>query len=125
MAMLSTLMLGWWELLFYVCHLVLVRFQPAIDCVKHEYRGFITLKDNFKDNLTDFEPYDPSIGDKDFRQFLEEIKEKGDEFAHTLEIIPDLNEINRLKPSINKYSYLLTRVTQKIREKQTTGMTAD
>jgi hypothetical protein len=82
------------------------------------------MKDSLKDNMIDFEPYDPSIGDKDFKQFLEEIKEKGDECAHTLEILPDPNEINRLKPSINKYSDLLIRLTQKIREKQTRGMTA-
>lgn len=84
---------------------------------KHQYRNFVTLKDSLKDNLIDFEPYDPLISkDKGLIGFLEQIKEKGDDSAHTLEIIQDANEINYLKPSINKYSDLLVRMYRKVKE---------
>ena len=63
--------------------------------------------------MTDLKPYDPSI--REGFQILEEIIE-----PNILEIIPDSNEINRLKPSTNKYRLVYSSYAKNQR-KQTTG----
>lgn len=84
----------------------------------HMHHSLSTLIRNLKDNFDSFQIYnDVFYRDKDdFLKFLGEIKEEGDRSAHVLELQKNPDKINAWKPSINKYSDLIVRVIQKIKE---------
>ena len=84
---------------------------------KHQFRSFESLKDSLftKDNLIDFEPYDPMIyKDRNFKGFLEKIKIEGNKNAHTMEIIHKPEKIKEMRDAINEYSALLCRIINQI-----------
>jgi len=84
----------------------------------HMHHSLSTLIRNLKDKFDDFQIYNEVFyRDKDdFLKFLGEIKEGGDRSAHVLELLKDSDKINAWKPSINKYSDLIVRVIQKMKE---------
>ena len=125
----------------YVASMVLVRklFENLIiDCLREKYGeqplnkalyfsmnnkrflNFQTLINNFESHVDDFKAHNVNFqwdkGKNDFFKFLRDIKERGDACAHSIELIHNPNKIIDLKPSINKYSDLLVRLYQKVRE---------
>jgi hypothetical protein len=84
---------------------------------EHQFRSFESLKNSLfdKDNLIDFEPYDPMIyKDRNFKGFLEKIKIEGNKNAHTMEIIHNPEKIKVMRDAINEYSALLCRIINRI-----------
>jgi len=84
------------------------------------FHRFSTLIHNLEAHVDDFKAYTPVLqwvkSKNDFFRFLRDIKERGDASAHSIELIHDPNEINTLKPFMNKYSDLIVRLIQKIVE---------
>jgi len=52
-------------------------------------------------------------------RFLRTIKQEGNAYAHSIEALLGPEEINALKPSINKYSDLFVRLIQKVKKTPT------
>lgn len=84
------------------------------------FHSFSTLIHNFETHVDDFRPYTAVFqfdkGKNDFFKFLRDIKERGDACAHSIALIHDSDEINTLKPSMDKYSDLIVHLIQKIIE---------
>jgi len=88
----------------------------------HGFHSLSTLIRNFRTRIDDFKPYDFFKLDREkesFLNFLWGVKEEGNASAHSIEGLLDPEEINALKPSINKYSDLLVRLIQKVKETPT------
>jgi hypothetical protein len=81
---------------------------------------FSTLIRNLEAHVDDFKAHSSVLqwdkSKNDFFKFLRDIKERGDASAHSIELIHDPNEINTLKPLLNKYSDLIVRLIQRIVE---------
>jgi hypothetical protein len=84
------------------------------------FHSFQTLINNFEMHIDEFKAHNVNFqwdaGKNHFFKFLRDIKEHGDACAHSIEMIHDPNDLNDLKPSIGKYSDLLVRLIQKIKE---------
>jgi hypothetical protein len=83
------------------------------------FHSLSTLIRNLRKKIDDFKPYDFFKLDREkesFLNFLWNMKEEGDASAHSLGPILGREEINALKPSINKYSDLFIRLIQKVKE---------
>lgn len=86
--------------------------------------GFLNLSAlirNLREKIDDFKPYDFFKLEREkesFLSFLWTIKEEGNASAHSLGPLLAPEEINALKPSINKYSDLFVRLIQKVKETQ-------
>jgi hypothetical protein len=83
--------------------------------------GFLSLSAlirNLKQKVDDFKPnnfFKLKKEKEDFENFLWKITEEGSPCAHSMHLL-DREGINDLKPSINKYSELLIRLIQKVKE---------
>lgn len=91
-------------------------FYSEDDCGFH---NLSTLIRNLRPKLDDFKPYDFFKLEREkesFLNFLWNIKEEGNASAHSIEPSLDRNGISDLKPLINKYSELLVRMVQKVKE---------
>jgi len=85
------------------------------------FHSLSTLIRNLRTKIDDFKPYDFFKLDREkesFLNFLWDTNEEGNASAHSIEGLLDPEEINALKPSINKYSDLLVRLIQKAKETQ-------
>jgi len=91
-------------------------FYSEDDCGFHSFSKLIR---NLKAKTDDFKPYD-FLGlereKESFLKFLWNIKEEGNASAHSIEPLLDRNGISDLKPSIDKYSDLLIRMIQKVKD---------
>jgi hypothetical protein len=88
-------------------------FFSVNEGIRHSLK---TLVRNLKDNIDDFKVYTQVFSrDRGFFKLLDEIKEKGDASAHSIDIIFDPNKINSLKIPLNKYSELLVTTIQNIK----------
>lgn len=82
---------------------------------KGMHHSLSTLISNLKENINDFKVYTLAFHkDKEFFKFLDDMKERADASAHSLDILHDLEKINSWKTSIDKYCELLVRTIQKI-----------
>lgn len=83
------------------------------------FHNLSTLIRNLNGKLDDFKPYDFFKSEKEkesFTKFLWHIKEEGNASAHGIEPLLNCEEINALKPLINKYSDLSVRLIKKVKE---------
>lgn len=87
---------------------------------RHMHHSLSTLISNLRGNVEDFKIYTDAFDrDKNFFRFLDEIKEKADAGAHSLEILPDPDKNKVWKPSMNKYIELILWVIQRIKDTPT------
>lgn len=84
--------------------------------------GFLNLSDlirNLRTKIDYFKPYDFFKLEREkesFVNFLWDIQKEGGASVHSFEPVYGRPEIDGLKPSINKYSDLLVRLIQKVKE---------
>ena len=86
------------------------------------FHSLSTLIRNLRTKIDDFKPYDFFKLDREkesFLNFLWDVKEEGNASAHSLGPLLGPEEINALKPSIDKYSDLFVRLIQKVKETPT------
>jgi hypothetical protein len=86
------------------------------------FHSLSTLIRNLGTKLDDFKPYDffkLNREKESFLRFLRTIKQEGNAYAHSIEALLGPEEINALKPSINKYSDLFVRLIQKVKKTPT------
>jgi len=83
------------------------------------FHSLSTLIRNLRTKTDDFKPYGFFKLDREkesFLKFLWKVKEEGNASAHSLGPLLNSEEINALKPSINRFSDLLIRLIQKVKE---------
>ena len=83
------------------------------------FHSLSMLISNLRTKIPDFRPYGFFKLDRDkesFLNFLQDIRHEGNASAHSLGSLLGRDEINTLKPSINKYSELFVHLIHKIKE---------
>jgi len=85
---------------------------------RRRFHDFSKLLSNFKDNLPDFLPYSSALNSKVITM-LERFKEFGDSHAHSIEVLPTTESIEKQKEEVNYLIHLLYELVSKIKSDKT------